>query len=155
MSQEPLPTQTQQGHNHFRCDILLVLGWRGLQPQATPFTVICWSLNWGSSSSRLLIAPLASIAAIRGQQICGPFLWLGLYSQKKLASSSSQLSFPSVLIGFRLVCSAASIQFSGLMAFSQPLLWGHLTLFLMLVSNLLSLPSGQGLPTSIASLSPS
>lgn len=154
MSQEPLPTQPQQGHNHFRCNILLVLGWRGLQPHATPFTVICWSLNWGSLSW-LLFAPLASIAAIHGQQIYGPFLWLGLCSQKKLASSSSQLSFPSVLIGFRLVSSAASIQFSGLMAFSQPLLWGHLTLFLMLVSNLLSLPSGQCLPTSIASLSPS
>lgn len=52
-------------------------------------------------SSWLLFAPLASVAVIYGQQIYDPFLWFGLYSQKKLASSFCQLSFSLILIGFR------------------------------------------------------
>lgn len=79
-------------------------------------------------SSWLLFALLASVAAIYGQQIYGP-LWLGLYSQKKLASSFCQLSFSLMLISFRhLVHPTASIQFLDLMVFSQAFLWGRLTL---------------------------
>lgn len=80
-------------------------------------------------SSWLLFALLASVAIIYGQQIYDPFLWFGLYYQKKLTSSFCQLSFSLILIDFRhLVHPTASTQFPDLIAFFQALLWGHLIL---------------------------
>lgn len=99
---------------------------KGPPPHASLCTGICSSKLM---SSWLLFGPLASVAAIYGQQIYGTFLWLGLNSQKKLASSFCQLSFSLIFICFRhLVHPTASIQFPDLSAFSQALLWGHLTL---------------------------
>lgn len=90
----------------------------------------CWCLNCLPSSG-WWFAALASVATNYSQKIYGLFLWLGFCSQKKLASSSFQFSFPAIFIDFTLVVfPTASIQSPGLMAFSQPLLRGqspHLT----------------------------